>query len=436
MSSTYQSSKAALSFAAVDAFASARGGTRTAQIGPQPGRALDRPGPPDGYGKALPPAAAMYRFLQDHREALIARCKGTVAQRPRRAATDDELRNGIPLFLEQLARTLRAEEAGEASESFRISGASGGNSSAVSEIGVSATAHGRQLLELGYTVDQVVHDYGDICQAVTGLAAERKVPFTIDEFRTLNRCLDNAIADAVTAFSAGHDIGLARNQSAQANERVGSMVHELRNSVHTATLAVRALESGSLPLQGATGGVLKRSLEAMTSILAGAVASVRAEANHGIEVFSLAPFIADAAAAASLDTGGRGCLLTVDAVDDRLAVRGARELLLAALVNLLQNAFKFSRPDTVVNLAVRAGPAKQVLIEVADHCGGLPEGSAEKMFRPFMQQGPDKSGLGLGLSIARNSIEADGGTLGVRDVPGTGCVFAISLPIYAVVPGG
>jgi len=50
------------------------------------------------------------------------------------------------------------------------------------------------------------------------------------------------------------------------------------------------------------------------------------------------------------------------------------------------------------------------------------------MFAPFSQHGHDRSGLGLGLSIARQSIEADFGALTVRDVPGTGCVFTIRLP--------
>ena len=54
----------------------------------------------------------------------------------------------------------------------------------------------------------------------------------------------------------------------------------------------------------------------------------------------------------------------------------------------------------------------------------------ERMFTPFSQRSDDKTGLGLGLSIARQSIEADAGTLSVRDVPGVGCVFTISLPRY------
>ena len=47
-------------------------------------------------------------------------------------------------------------------------------------------------------MSQVVHDYGDVCQAITELALERKAPITVKEFHTLNRCLDTAIAEAVT----------------------------------------------------------------------------------------------------------------------------------------------------------------------------------------------------------------------------------------------
>ena len=59
----------------------------------------------------------------------------------------------------------------------------------LSEIGVPAARHGKELLALGFTVDEVVHDYGDLRQAITGLALERDAPFLVDEFRTLNRCL-------------------------------------------------------------------------------------------------------------------------------------------------------------------------------------------------------------------------------------------------------
>jgi len=354
-----------------------------------------------------------------------------VAQRPKRAATAAQLANGVPLFLDQLTRTLEAEEADQAAESVRISGPSGGDSLALSEMGVSATAHGKELLKLGFTVDQVVHDYGDLCQAITDLAFERDAPFSIDEFRTLNRCLDNAIADAVTEFSFQRDATIAREHEAAANERIGFLVHELRNALGTATLAVAALELGNMTMGGATGAVLKRALGSLTELVNRSIAEVRSNVPGQRHILSVASLIADAETAGHLVALAAGCPFAVPAVDPDLVIRANRGLLLAALANLLQNAFKFTHSRTEVTLKAYAF-GEEVLIEVRDNCGGLPVGSAEKMFTPFSQRSEDKSGLGLGLSIARQSVEADGGTLSVRDLPGIGCVFIISLPRHSL----
>jgi signal transduction histidine kinase len=143
--------------------------------------------------------------------------------------------------------------------------------------------------------------------------------------------------------------------------------------------------------------------------------------------FSLAAFIADGASVASLDAASRGCQLTVAPVNLRLEIAGDRDRLLAALVNLLQNALKFTHPRTEVTLHAYA-IGEHISIDVSDNCGGLPKGSAWKLFSPFIQRNDDRSGLGLGLSIARQSVEADGGVLSVKDIPGKGCVFTMSLP--------
>ena len=126
----------------------------------------------------------MHEFLSNNRDDLIERCRLKVAHRAARGATAQQLQNGVPLFLDQLILTLRIEQTREPMESRKISGPSGGEAS-FSAIGTSAAQHGQQLLELGFSVDQVVHDYGDLCQAITDLAYERDVPFQIDEFRTL-----------------------------------------------------------------------------------------------------------------------------------------------------------------------------------------------------------------------------------------------------------
>ncbi|MBC7665092.1 MAG: HAMP domain-containing histidine kinase [Caulobacter sp.] len=374
----------------------------------------------------------MRQFLLNNREDLIARCKAKVAKRPRRAATAAQLANGVPMFLDQIVRTLGAEMQGNTCESIRISGSSSGDMAALSEIGVSAAAHGGELMRLGFTVDAVVHGYGDLCQAITDLAVECDAPFTIDEFRTLNRCLDNAIADAVSEFGAQRAAGEASARATDENERMGVLVHELRNVLQTATLAFQALELGLLPVGGATGGLVARSHASMAAMLGDSMAQVRGAAHATAdEVFSVAELVADAARAAGYDAASRSCAFNVAEVDPFLGVSGSRATILAALANILQNAFKFTHPRTAVGLVTRAD-GKRIFIEVSDHCGGLPHGATEAMFRPFTQSGEDRSGLGLGLSIARRGVEADGGTLTARDVPGAGCVFTIELPQRAL----
>lgn len=371
----------------------------------------------------------MHDFLANNHDELIARCIGKVAKRPARNATTEQLRNGIPMFLDQLTRTLEAEQDSGADAGMKISGASGGDGTALSEMGVSAAAHGTDLLRLGYTVDQVVHDYGDLCQAITDLAFERDAPFSVDEFRTLNRCLDNAVADAVTEFSFQRDSAIAHEHSVDLNERHGMLMHELRNALSAATLAVSALEFGSLPIAGATGAVLKRSHASMVKLIDSSLAEVRIKGAppERDQIFSLASFIAEARDAADLDAKTRGCPFTVTDVNPLLWVDGNRDLLLAALANLLQNAFKFTRPHTEVMLNAYA-MGDRIIIEVKDNCGGLPPRDVEKIFIPFTQRGEDRTGLGLGLSIARQSVTADGGLLSVSNIPGVGCTFTISLP--------
>lgn len=369
----------------------------------------------------------MRGFLINNRYELIDRCKLKVAQRPHRSATEEQLAQGVPMFLSQLTRTLAAEEDNEPELGLQISGPSGGDTQALSEIGISATAHGKELLNLGYTVDQVVHDYGDLCQAITDLAFERDAPFSVDSFRTLNRCLDNAIADAVTAFCHQRDKQINVVQIAAEKLRLGFLVHELRNLMANATLAVRALEAGNIPIGGATGTILKRSLTSMEHLVFRAVAEADEAHPVGRKGFSVATFISEVENAARLAVNLGRCSLLVNPVDPLLRLNANKDLLHAAVANLLQNAFKYSDPGSVVILSTYASGA-HVLIDVEDHCGGLPADGIDKMFVPFRHNEDYRAGMGLGLSIARHTVEADFGTLKVRNIHGRGCIFTISLP--------
>jgi signal transduction histidine kinase len=128
-----------------------------------------------------------------------------------------------------------------------------------------------------------------------------------------------------------------------------------------------------------------------------------------------------------LEANARGVSLTVTPVEDGVAIEADRQVLAAVVANLLQNAFKFTRPRTTVTLRVEAG-AERVRIEIQDECGGLAGGDADELFRPFEQRSGDRSGVGLGLAFSRWGAEANDGRISARSLPGRGCVFTVDLP--------
>ena len=348
----------------------------------------------------------LHEFLAANREEIIARTRAKVAKRSAPQATAEELENGVPLFLSQLIENLRLS---------RLTSEA---------IGQSAAKHGGDLLRMGFTVAQVVHDYGDVCQAVTELADELKAPITTDEFHTLNRCLDDAIAEAVTEYVRQRE----RVTTDEGIERLGVLAHELRNRLHAAILSFEILKKGSVGIGGSTGAVLGRSLRGLRDLIDCSLAEVRLEAGiQRQERFSVTELIEEVEIEALMEANVRGLELTFTPPDRGVDVEADRQILAAAITNLLQNAFKFSRAHGHVSLKVTA-TADRVLFEIEDECGGLPPGKLEELFRPFEQRSGNRSGLGLGLSISRKGVEANGGKLRVRDLPGRGCVFTIDLP--------
>jgi signal transduction histidine kinase len=144
-------------------------------------------------------------------------------------------------------------------------------------------------------------------------------------------------------------------------------------------------------------------------------------------MINLGEFIQELQVSAVMDANARGVTFKISPIDEDLAVDADRQMLGSAVSNLLQNAFKFSRRDGCVTLTVRSA-GHRILIDVEDECGGLLDGKVEELFHPFTQRDKNRSGLGLGLSISRRAVEANDGTLTVRNVAGTGCVFTIDLP--------
>jgi signal transduction histidine kinase len=349
----------------------------------------------------------LYEFITLHRDEIIRRCRAKVAVRSVPPPTAAEIDHGVPLFLDQLVDALQHPV------------------SLNPEMMRSAVQHGHDLLLQGFTVSQVVHDYGDVCQAVTELAIELNTPINIEDFRTLNRCLDDAIASAVTQYGREQHQSTLEGTGAREHERLGFLAHELRNLANTALAAYQVLKIGNVGVVGSTGGVLHRSLLGLTTLIDRALAEVRlTQSVQNFEAVVVAGFIEELAAAARLDAHAKGITLTVLPSEDGVAIRADRQVLAAVVGNLLQNAIKFTRPRTTVTLRVDVG-ADRVLIEIEDECGGLPRGD---LFRPFEQRSADRTGLGIGLAFSRWGAEANNGRISTRNLPDKGCVFIVDLP--------
>ena len=375
----------------------------------------------------------LHTFLSCHRNALIERCEIKAAERSEPNEGQVRSHFGIPVFLDQVIETLRMEKTAQPKKGEKLSGPAGGPSQ-LSELGKSATLHGQELSDHGFTIEQVVHDYGDLCQVISELSNEVNQPIDTDEFRTLNRCLDNGIADAVTEFSRQRRLINDDRETQAMNQRLGAVAHELRNLVNTASHALGFIKSGQVGFGGATGAVLDRTMASLREIVDHSLTDVRLTAGLSVQrtPIMLSEFIADVKDSAEFDAQATGCELVVSVVGLGLAVIADRELLFSAVINLLQNAFKFTQHGTRVSLTVYAEDAR-IRIDVQDHCGGLPAGLKEDLFEPFKRYSGDTSGVGLGLSICRRSVEANNGSLSVRDIPGSGCVFSIGLPRHFVL---
>jgi hypothetical protein len=176
-------------------------------------------------------------FIRSNRDELIQRCRVKVAARSSPPPTDAEINHGVPLFLDQLVEEMRH------------------GPSKTEEISKSAIHHGHDLFLQGFSISEVVHDYGDVCQSITDLAVEQNAPITADDFRTLNRCLDDAIAGAVTEYAREQD--LPRE----------SEMHQLQHLTDTAITAFEVLRTGNVGVGGSTGALVHRNLKAIRASL-------------------------------------------------------------------------------------------------------------------------------------------------------------------------
>jgi len=350
----------------------------------------------------------LHSVLKGRRELLIA-CWGTKIRAAVSAPlTSTELLDRIPAFVDEIIAALDPD-------AIALPPSSG-----------NAEEHGAQRLRLHFDVGEVVRDYGLLHECILEIADDAGIEISLSEQEMIARWLNAGIADALAQYVKRRD----QERDRQTAEHLGFIAHELRNPLAAARVALQRLRNREreLTVGGRTVDLLERSLRRASAMIDNTLshASLQLGVDPRLESLALGDLLRDIEVDASIDAQARGIDLVMAARGQGLITADPR-LLRSAVFNLVQNALKFSPAGSEVSLTANAEPGV-VTIEVADACGGLPPGKVDDLFAPLVQRGENRSGFGLGLAIARQAIEAQGGIIKVRDVPGDGCVFSIELP--------
>jgi signal transduction histidine kinase len=356
----------------------------------------------------------LHELMVQYREEILQRCAKRLRGQNEEEAPGP-LMALLARFIEEIERVLANDEGGLE------------NSPLPEQSGSAAHAGEMQFLH-GYSPWEVVTQFGMVCDAVFAVALERGVLVTAREAQLMNRCIDTGAAEAIRQYW-GETVRAAEHEELK---HLGALAHELRDALSSATMGFDLIRAGSAPVGGRTAEVVARSLRRMRDLIRQSVAEVRLRSGlqprrQRIRLRPLLESIAESAVVT------RGIRMAVEA--DDIDVTADEQLVWSAVRNLVQNALKFTRNRGRVMVRGRLERGV-ILIEVEDECGGLPPGKVEEMFQPFVQNADYRSGLGLGLSITRQAIEAQGGRVTVRDLPGVGCVFAVELPASIEEVGG
>jgi signal transduction histidine kinase len=329
-----------------------------------------------------------------------------------------ELIDHIPRFVTEIVAALRAD-AGLSSR---------GPSPDESK---TAADHGAQRLRLGFSLDSVVREYGALRESIVITAKAAGADLTLRELHVLFETIVTGIAQAVTEYSRQKDADLLR----QANEHFAFIAHELRDPLSAATTSFLVLQrTGQLPVGNRSVDALNRGLQRTRELIDQTLQNARV--SSGIELrrqwTTLGILFEEAQLGAASEAESRVIEIrsTIE-TDERINLD--TRLVRSALGNLVRNGVKYTSAGGVVDLRGRIADGR-VVIEVEDCCGGLPPGKVEEAFAPFVRLDDRQTGFGLGLAIAKQAVDAHGGSIRVQDLPGKGCIFVLELPIAAESP--
>jgi len=213
---------------------------------------------------------------------------------------------------------------------------------------------------------------------------------------------------------------------------LAAVSHDLRSPIASAKAAVTSLRSEDIDWDDADTAELlataDESLDRLTHLVGNLLDMSRLQAG-ALSLFPRPSGLDEIIARSLDDLGPAGRDITVDIPDNLPAISADPAILERIVVNLTENALRYS-PAGKPPLLAASALGDRVELRVVDRGPGIPEGDRDRMFVPFQRLGDtdNTTGVGLGLALARGLTEAMDGTLTAEDTPGGGLTMTISLP--------
>ncbi|MDC0303096.1 histidine kinase [bacterium] len=221
----------------------------------------------------------------------------------------------------------------------------------------------------------------------------------------------------------------------QAQERLLRMVaHEVRTPLTAATLAVQSQELGQIDIHRFRD-VLKRRLEeiALLSMDLLEVGSTRWEALFNPQRLDLASVAAEAILELEKLWLGRDVTIHTDIPADLPKVFADQRRMRQVLLNLLENALKYTPNGGLISLTMLHRTSQWVQVSICDSGPGIPEEEQQRIFLDRVrlpQTSARASGFGVGLSVCRRIVEVHGGRIWVISEPDKGACFTFNVPVW------
>jgi two-component system, OmpR family, sensor kinase len=253
---------------------------------------------------------------------------------------------------------------------------------------------------------------------------------TDDELDNLAKTLNQMLTRLDAAFSQ------VRRFSADASHELQTPLTILKGEMELALRSPRSPEEYRETL-----GSALEEVDRISQLVEGLLLLARAEAGvlrMDRQPVDLGEVVEDAGRRLQVVAESRSIEIHIDlhleAVEP-LIVQGDRDRLQRMVLNLVENAIKYTRPAGHVRLSLKR-EGQWAVILVSDDGVGIPEEEREQIFQPFYRSADALSmevkGTGLGLSIARSIAQAHGGTIRVESTVGGGSTFKVSIPAFSV----